>query len=119
MFTDRRRAFTLLELLVALALLGIAGTSLVSAVAQTRATMHAVHEAELRTRRATVVLAGLAREPRASLAQKTGRRHVRGHEVRISRIARDLFTIAVVDTATRTVLLETTVYRPEDRVGAR
>lgn len=114
-----RAGFTLLELLVAIALLGVTGTALAAAVGGTRRTMEQVHDAELRTRRATTLLAGLARESRETLARRAGRRRLQGHEVRVSQVDRELFAITVLDTATREVLAATTVYRAEAGPDAR
>lgn len=115
---QRRRGFTLLELLVSVAVLGIAGTEMTQVLLQTRASMARTHEVEVRLRRAATLLSQLSLESGESLRRRVGRRIVQGHEVRIAQLPRELFRLTLADPTTGAVLLETIVHRPADGVDA-
>src|SRR5688572_26244694 len=107
-----RRGFSLLEPMIALAILGLAGAGWVTLLAQTRATSAAVDRVERETRAAATLLAGLAREPRRALVARSGRRRVGQFEVRVSQREHDLIAIDIVRPASGAVVLATVVYRP-------
>jgi prepilin-type N-terminal cleavage/methylation domain-containing protein len=115
----RRRGYSLLELLVAMTLLGTAGGAWIALLAQTRATMHATQAAELRVRAASALLAGVARESRTALMEKAGRRRIGALELRISLASATLVAIDVADPATGSVIVGTLVHRPPEVANAR
>lgn len=114
-----RGGFSILEPVVALAILGLAGGGWIALLAETRAAGASVDRVERQTRSAATLLAGLAREPRRSLVARAGRRRIGPHEVRISHRDGVLFSIAIVDPSSQAVLLETVVYRPRESDDAR
>lgn len=115
---DLRRGFSILELIVALTLLGATGTAIVAAIGQTHASMTQALAAEVRVRRASRLLNAIAREPRAPLERRAGRRRVEGYEVRVGIGAHELIGIALADTGTGAILVETVVHRPRRRSDA-
>lgn len=119
MRSELRSGFTLLELIVAITLLGTVGTALVALVRQTRATMDQALASEMRVRHASRTLHELSRETRAQLERRIGRRRSDAYEVRVDRESHDLFALALVDTATGVVLVETIVHRPRRGVDGR
>lgn len=105
-----RTAFTLLEVIVALTLLGIAGSALLLASAQSQ---HAVNQAqrfEHRHQRVARLLTELALTNDSTLSSLIGRRVIREHLVVVSRGERGGFHIEVAERPSG-IILRTTVYR--------
>ena len=106
------RGSALIEVLVALLLLAIAGTGLVTLLGQTAHAMRSTRETERTTRRASAELDRLTLLDRATLAASVGRQALRGWTLDITQRATDLFDVRIAESDTSAPLLHTTLYRP-------
>ena len=106
------RGSALIEALVALMLLAIAGTGLVTLLGQTAHSMQSTRETERTTRRASAELDRLALLDRTSLAASVGRQALRGWTLDITQRTVDLFDVRIAESDTSAPLLRTTIYRP-------
>lgn len=107
-----RRGSALIEVLIALILLAVAGTGLVTLLGQTAHTMQSTRETERTTRRASGELDRLALLDRAGLAASVGRHARRGWTLDITERTADLFDVRIAESDTSAPLLRTTLYRP-------
>jgi prepilin-type N-terminal cleavage/methylation domain-containing protein len=114
-----RRGLTLIEVLVAIAVLGATGTVVLTTLGATRDALRTALSAEVRTRRASQLLAVLALESNAALARREGRRQHGQYVVEVVRLKFDRWKIAVVDDSVREVVVETVVYRGEETTDER
>ena len=108
-----RRGSALLEVAVAIALLGLTGTALVALMGQSGQSLDQVRRREIDVRRASDELARLSAYDRGRLLASAGSWLSRGWIVSVAPSAPDLFDIAVVDTTTKLPILQTTLYRPD------
>jgi prepilin-type N-terminal cleavage/methylation domain-containing protein len=107
------KGFALLEVLVALAILGTAGLAVVELAAQgTRAVTHAL-EVERRVADEDRLLRAYSLLNRRDLGQRVGLARVGPYAVRVERLDFALFRIAL-GAADGPVDLETILYRPEE-----
>lgn len=114
-----RQGLTLVEVLVAIAVLGATGTVALSTLGATRDALRTALSAEVRTRRASQLLAVLALESNAGLARREGRRLHGQNVVEVVRLKFSCWKIAVIDDRLREVLVETVVCRGEETADAR
>lgn len=113
-----RRAFTLLEVIVALAILGIAGSAMLLASAQAERSVRSAQDSETRQRRAEKLLAEVVALDQSTLLSLVGRREMRGHTVVVSQLDDARLRIVVTERSAG-AHLETTVYRPPSFANAR
>jgi Tfp pilus assembly protein PilV len=107
-----RRGAALLEVLVGLAILLVAGSGLVTLVAQHAHDIRELRRREADTREAAMLLERVARSPRIELAG--GRSTASGElRVEIGPLAPSLHSVAVIDTRTGAMLLRTSIYAPD------
>ncbi|HYD54780.1 MAG TPA: prepilin-type N-terminal cleavage/methylation domain-containing protein [Gemmatimonadaceae bacterium] len=112
--TDRRRrGATLLEVVVALVILAVAGVALLALVGDTAQALDAQLGRDALGRRAAAAMEATALRTRPELIDLVGRRRADAVDLNVAQLAPALFEIAVTDTATGAVLLRTTLYRPE------
>lgn len=109
----------LLEAMVALAILGIAATSILAlAIDASRATERArAREAEMR--RANQLFEYVALWPIADLDRHLGERREGDWVLRITRSAETVYAAALLDSTQTHILLETSIYRPMPTEGRR
>jgi type II secretory pathway pseudopilin PulG len=103
----------LLEVVVALVVLAVAGTGLVTMLGQTRHTMASLVASERQTRAAGRELDALVLLGRDDLSARIGTTSVHGFQLTIDRVAPDLFDARVAAASNGPVLLRTTLYRPD------
>jgi type II secretory pathway pseudopilin PulG len=108
-----RRGSALIEVLVALLLLAISGTALITLLGQTTRSIVTVFATERQTRDAAAQLTRLSTLNRSDLIGRTGRGYVRGWWLAVDRANADLFDVSIAASDTGMVLLRTTLYRPE------
>lgn len=107
------RGMTLLEILVALAVVATAGVSLVAALGATARAQRSAELAERTTAEASRVLAAVSLLSRADLDRRLGLRAIGRFEVGVQRPEPALYRIAIAERETPAVeLLVTVVHRP-------
>jgi deoxyxylulose-5-phosphate synthase len=107
-----RRGVALIDVLVSVALLATAGTSLLSVLGQTRRTMQSVQTTEYVIDSAATELDRLSILDRAALVALEGRTRHGAWSIDVRRVTPTLFDVAVTD-ARGITQLTTTVYRPD------
>jgi Tfp pilus assembly protein PilV len=107
-----RRGSALIEVLIALVLLAIAGTGLVTLLGQTGHSMRSTLEAERTTRRAAAELDRLSLLDGHELLALVGQRQSHGWAIDITASAPGLFDVRIAESDTSAALLQTTLYRP-------
>lgn len=107
----RRRGVAALELIVAVAVLGIGVTSLLALTVDVAASARRAFAAEARWRQRERVLEALVRASRQELQAMVGRRTVAGERVAVSELGAGLFRIEIVG-LDGTALLRTVVLSP-------
>ena len=111
---DRKRAgATLLEVVVALVILAVAGVGLLSLSGETADALDTMLRRERMTRSAAAQLEGLALRSRLEMINTVGTHRVAAVDVNVSQLSSTLFEVAVTDTTNGAVVLRTTLYRPE------
>ncbi|HEY9226640.1 MAG TPA: hypothetical protein VIP11_08345 [Gemmatimonadaceae bacterium] len=114
MFARRvRRGAAFIEVLLALVLLAIGGTALITLLGQTAHSMESLRRSEIETRAAAAELSALSVLSRADLVGREGRRRVHGWTLDITRTSASLFDARIAASDTGMVLLRTTLYRPD------
>ena len=108
-----RRGSSFIEVLLALVLLVIAGTALVTLLGQTAHSIKSLEATEIQTRAAARELGALSVLSRADLAARVGRTRPHGWSMQVNRTAPDLFEVAIAESDTGMTLLRTVLYRPD------
>ena len=107
------RGMTLLEVLVALAILGAAATGVAGLASQAWRTVYAAREADRSVGEASAFLDAVALWPREDLDQRLGDRVQRPWRLRIDRPLPTLYVVTLTDSSGRDTLLTTSLFRPE------
>jgi prepilin-type N-terminal cleavage/methylation domain-containing protein len=110
-YTVSSRGFVLIEVLVALAILGFAGLALVEVASQSLVTLDRAREVEHRLADEDRLLAAHALLDRRDLGVRVGWRRVGPYDVRVDRLGFSLFRVSV-GPADGAPDLITVVYRP-------
>jgi type II secretory pathway pseudopilin PulG len=108
----------LLEAMVALVILGSAGITVVSLVAESARAVERAREAEKEMRAANALFSAVALWTREDLDRHLGDRHQGRWIMRVDRPRPDLYTATLSDSGTRAQVLRTSQYRVEARHGA-
>lgn len=117
---NQRAGSALIEVVLALVVLAISGTALITLVGQTTYSIASLQRSERETRDASVQLAALATLDRSQLIERAGHSERRGQwSVQVTRVTADLFDVAVSALDTSSVLLRTTLYRKDSTHAAR
>ncbi|MEO7082999.1 MAG: hypothetical protein ABI442_07945 [Gemmatimonadaceae bacterium] len=111
-YRSARNGSVLIEVLVAIVLLAISGTSLITLLGQTSYSMTATLATEDTVRRAGEEMDRIALASRAELLARTGRIADRGWAVEIEPMSTSLFAVSVFEPDSTNVILRTTLYRP-------
>ena len=106
---NTNRGFVLLEVLVALLILGTGATTIVGCLLEISRTESSSSDAERSVRDASRMLAALSLLSRGDLEERLGRRRAGDLEVTITRSTAGLYEIIVMSPGG---VLETRVYRP-------
>ena len=112
----RRLGAVLLEALVALTILAVAGMALIAMMTQSADTANRLGESERELNEASDLLEAVALWPREELDSRLGDRAQGPWRLRISHPSRTIYAVVLVDSTSR-VLLETALYRPDSATG--
>lgn len=113
---DPRRAragAVLLEVMVALSILAVAGVAAVAASGESVRAAARLRESERELREASAFLEAVALWPREDLDRRLGDRAQGRWRLRIARPTPTIYEIVLADSTGALVLLETALYRPE------
>jgi type II secretory pathway pseudopilin PulG len=108
-----RKGVALLEAIVALTILTIAGLATVAVVRQGIDSVRRAAAAEREIRRASAFMDAIALWPRADLDRHLGDRSEGPWRLTIDRPVPTLYLVAITDSTSRRELVRTAVYRPE------
>lgn len=108
-----RRGVTLLEVLVALTILGTAGAALSTAMRDALGAAERARAAEREMAAASAYLDVVALWPAADLDRHLGERAQGPWRITVQRPARQLYTVALADSGAGRLLLTTVLYRPD------
>jgi len=108
-----RDGSALLEVVVGLTILAIAGTAFVALLAQSAGSVDAFRRHEAETVQAEAALERITLWSRTELAAHIGTSALPGLTVHISEITPSLYAIAMMDSVDRVALLRTSVYAPD------
>ena len=108
-----RDGMTLLEVLIALAVLATAGTAILGLAMQSWDSVQSARAAEQSTAKASAFLDAVALWPREDLDRHLGERAQTPWRMRIDRPLPTLYVVSLADSSGRSTLLVTSLYRPE------
>ena len=114
----QRHGAALLEVLVALAILVIAGVALAGVLGENLRALHHARERDREMSAAASFLDAVSLWPREDLDRRLGWRGQGKWKLRIDRPESDLYVIALADSTAREIL-RTVLYRPEAPNGLR
>jgi type II secretory pathway pseudopilin PulG len=109
--SDRRGA-VLLEVVIAMVVLAVAGTSAVVMVAQSADAVRRARAADVQVREASAFLHAVALWPREDLDRRLGDREQGDWRLRILRPAPTLYEVTLTDGTGGRVILRTALHRP-------
>lgn len=115
----RRSGAALLEALVALTILAVAGAAIVAFATDASRAVVLAREADAELRRANALLEAAALWPREDLDRHLGDRAQGPFRMEIQRPFPSLYTVLLTDSTRRRQLLRTAIYRPEHQQEAR
>ena len=113
MCVDRSRGSALLDVVIALAVLGLSGVALITLLGQTAQSMRNVRNTERSVRQASDELGRFVVYDRTQLVSMLGRSMSHGWVVAVAPATPDLFDLAIAESDTTGPLLRTTLYRPD------
>ena len=114
MRAERRGGLTLLEVVVALAILGLGASSWLAVASQGMHSAGISHAREVRLRDASQELARASLWNHAELARRSGTTRSHGLAVQVEAAGTSLWRVSVFDSTGRAPLLSTLVYAPAD-----
>lgn len=106
-----RGGMALLEILIAVTMLVVAGTGWIALALQTSQSFTAAAGQEERVRAAAVLLSRYTRLPAAEIVAAAGRRRVGTFELQVSILRSGLFDLTIAEPGTGRTILRTTIYR--------
>jgi Tfp pilus assembly protein PilV len=112
MIVHQRSGSALIEVLMALVLLALSGTALITLLGQTAHSMRTTLESEQLARAGAAQMNRVVIVPRDSLLAHVGRHLVNGWTVDVTKISASLFAVSVAASDTTEVVLHTVLYRP-------
>ena len=108
-----RRGSALLDVVIALVVLGLSGTGLITLLGQTAHSMRTVRTTEREIRRASDEIGRFVTYDRSQLVAMVGRWRSRGWTIRVAQPSSDLFDVSIANSDSTGPLLHTTLYRPD------
>jgi Tfp pilus assembly protein PilV len=119
MRADRRRhGSALLDVVIALVVLGLGGVAMITLLGQTAHSVRTVRNTERDVRQASDELGRFVAYDRAQLVAMVGRSLSHGWSIQVAQPSPDLFDVSIAASETSAVLLHTSVYRPDTLHGA-
>jgi prepilin-type N-terminal cleavage/methylation domain-containing protein len=106
---------TLLEVLIALAIIGTAALAVVGLASQSWQAVRTAEEADRSLAQASAFFEAVALWPREDLDQRLGERGQHPWRLRIDRPLPALYVATLTDSSGRDTLLVTSLFRPEPR----
>lgn len=110
-----RRGMTLLEVLIALAILATAAIAVLGVATQSWSAVQSARDSDRALREATAFLDAVALWPREDLDRRLGEHAQTPWRLRVDRPLSTLYVVTLVDSSGRDTLLTTSLYRPEPR----
>jgi type II secretory pathway pseudopilin PulG len=110
-----RHGVVLLEAIVALTILTVAGLATVAIVRQAIDSVRRAQDAELEIRHASAFMDAIALWPRADLDRHLGDRSEGPWRLVIDRPVPTLYLVVLTDSSSRRELVRTALYRPESK----
>lgn len=108
-----RRGAVLLEAIIALAVLSVAGTAAVTLVSQSADAVRRAREADVEAREASAFLHAVSLWTREDLDRRLGDRPQGDWRLHVQRPTPTLYEVVLVDSARTRVILRTALFRPE------
>jgi hypothetical protein len=108
-----KRGSALLDVIVALVVLGLSGVAMITLLGQTAHGMRSVRNTERQSRRASDELGRFVVYDRAQLIAMVGRSLSHGWSIEVRQATPDLFDVSIAESDTSAALLRTTIYRPD------
>jgi hypothetical protein len=113
MHGDIKRGSALLDVVIALVVLGFSGVAMITLLGQTAHSVRTVRNTERELRRASDELGRFVVYDRIQLTGMVGRSLSHGWSIDVRQATPDLFDVAIAESDTSAALLRTTVYRPD------
>lgn len=113
----RRSGMLLLEVMLGIAILGMAGVAMITLLTQTVQTVRHGRSTERRISSASQLLDRATLWSASSLDSRIGRSRIESWNLEVTLARPRLYTLVVLDTLTDAEQLRTTVYRPVPLVG--
>lgn len=113
MTTRARSGMTLLEVLVALAILGVAGAATIGLASESWRAVRTAREADGSLREASAFFDAVALWPRGDLDRHLGDRGQGPWRMRVERPTPTLYVVILADSSSGLTILETSLFRPE------
>jgi hypothetical protein len=108
-----KRGSALLDVIVALVVLGLSGIAMITVLGQTTHSMRSVRNTERQLRHASDELGRFVVYDRIQLTGMVGRSLSHGWSIEVRQAAPDLFDVSIAESDTSAALLRTTIYRPD------
>jgi type II secretory pathway pseudopilin PulG len=115
----RRSGVALLEVIVGLTVLSIAGVGLLVMLAQAGDSVHALDERDAEARAASAHLDRVALWTRDQLDSRIGSTRLADWTLHVALLTPRMYRVALADTLTGALLLETSLYRPDSTDAER
>lgn len=110
-----RRGAVLLEVLIALAILGVVAASALSVAAEGASRVRSNHASESELRGASALFDAVTLWSRADLDRHLGRRRQGAWTMEVQRVGESLYDVTLEERQTGRLLLRTSLYRPTVR----
>lgn len=108
-----RSGMTLLEVLVALAILGSAGLATIALATESWRAVRTARDADRSLREASAFFDAVALWPREDLDRHLGDRTQGPWRMRVDRLTPTLYVVTLADSSSGFTILETSLFRPE------
>ena len=115
----KRPGVALLEVMVGLTVLAIAGVGLLVVLAQASDSIHALDQRDAEARAASAHLDRVALWTRDQLDGRIGSTRLADWTLHVASLTPTMYRVALADTATGALLLETSLYRPDSADAQR
>jgi type II secretory pathway pseudopilin PulG len=114
-----RRGVALLEVMVGLTLLAIAGVGLLVVLAQATDSVHEIDRRDAEARAASALLDGVSLWTRDQLDARIGSTRLADWTLHVAPLTPTIYRMALADTMTGALVLETSMYRPDSANATR